>query len=484
MNDKIVTREQHAFVIRNETLIKLRQRARSATKGETLSRKRPLDVVMIGLESTSRMNFIRHMNFTRNFLRKKMAAVELEGYNKLAQNTFPNIVPMLLGITVKEMSGWRWFYDHYPFIWKDFKKAGYITFMGQDEPGTAVFHHMSKGFRRSPVDYYLRPYILELNSNYSDFCSENRLVLQRIFDKMADFITTYSDVPKFTFTFISDPTHNNYNGLGILDLPLMRTLSTLNTRGLLNNTLLLIFGDHGVRFGPIRNSFQGRLEESLPAFYVSLPRWIREEHSDLYKHLRENRNKLTSNVDVYATLQDIIELGKGHVTPRVTGKYGTSFLRNISKERTCADLKIPPNYCMCQSFKQSYSTKSKIALDMSQWVVKELNVILLNVSHLCTNLTLNAIRHVWGLGKRLQDDRIHFFTKVYFVVQLNVLPSHADFEATVRYFKGEFSLVGDISRTNKYAGQSDCVLRHKNALVLERYCYCRNLIAGKYVKEK
>ncbi|XP_033726104.1 uncharacterized protein LOC117315814 [Pecten maximus] len=403
-----------------------------------------------------------------------MAAVELKGYNKLAGNTFPNIVPMLLGIPVQEMNDSRKFYDNYPFIWKDFKQAGYVTLMGQDWTSIAIFHYLCKGFRQAPLDYYMRPYIRGLEStNRHGLCSGNNLILQCIYDKLADFITTYHDVPKFTFTFITQPSHDNPNGLGIVDLPLKRTLSDLHTRGLLNNTLLLVFGDHGSRYGPIRKSFQGRIEESLPAFYVSLPRWFREEHSDLYENLKENRDKLTSNVDVYATLQDIIELGKGHVTPRVTGKYGTSLLRRISRGRTCADLKIPPNFCMCQSSNHSYSTKSNISLNISQWVVKEINIMLLNVSRLCTNLTLNNVRHIWSLGSRPKDEAKLFSTKVYFVVQFAVLPSHAEFEATVRYFKGEFSLIGEVLRTNKYAGQSDCVLRHKNAIVLERYCYCR-----------
>ncbi|XP_033726103.1 uncharacterized protein LOC117315813 [Pecten maximus] len=406
-----------------------------------------------------------------------MAAVELEMYNKIAINTFPNVIPMMLGIPVQEMNDTQGFHDHYPFIWKDFKKAGYVTLMGQDGTSMAAFHYLRKGFRQAPVDYYMRPYIWGLErTNKIGLCSGNRLVLQCIFDKLADFITTYHDVPKFTFTFINDPSHDNPNGLGVVDLPLMRTLSDLNTRGLLNNTLLLVFGDHGSRYGSIRRTSQGILEENLPAFYVSLPRWFREEHSDLYENLRGNRDKLTSNVDVYATLHDILELGKGHVTPRVTGKYGTSFLRNIRRGRTCASLQIPTNFCMCQSSNHSYPNTSKIAHDLSQRVVKEINTMLLNVSHLCVNLTLGTIRHVWRLRSQLKNETNDFSTKIYFVVQFTVFPSNADFEATVRYFKGEFSLIGDILRTNKYAGQSDCVLRHKNAIVLERYCYCRKLI--------
>ncbi|XP_021376806.1 uncharacterized protein LOC110465364 [Mizuhopecten yessoensis] len=476
-NDTKLTQQHFAFVIRNETLIRLRQEVSNITDGMNLSAKRRMNVVMIGLESTSRLNFIRHMNFTKNFLQNAMAAVELIGYNKVGLNTFPNLVAMLLGITKEQMNDTRGFYDEYPLIWKDFMRAGYVTLLGQDASSTAVFQYLRKGFKRAPVDYYMRPFVRSLEGTNVNrhLCSGNTLVLQSIFDKLTDFIETYHDVPQFTFTFISNPTHDNPNGLGVVDLPLMRTLTDLNTRGLLNNTVLMIFGDHGSRYGPIRNTFQGRLEENLPAFYVSLPHWFRKEHSDLYENLKANKNKLTSNVDVYATLHDVIELGRGHVTPRVAGKYGTSLFRDISTNRTCGDLKIPSHFCVCQSLIENYSTKSQIVKDMSNWLVKKINTNLVNVSHLCSNLTLSTIRHAWrSFYKSSRKVIINSPSKEEFVIQVTVIPSNAVFEANVQYFKQEFILLGDILRLNKYAGQSYCVSRHKDALVLERYCYCRH----------
>ncbi|XP_021376681.1 uncharacterized protein LOC110465291 [Mizuhopecten yessoensis] len=268
-----------------------------------------------------------------------MKAVELMGYNKLGLNTFPNMVAILLGITVDEMNDDNTFYDRYPFIWKDFMEAGYVTLMGEDTHDQSLFNYQRKGFKWTPVDYYMRPHVMALEQNSGSnktWCSGNFLVLQSVLDKLVEFVASYRDVPHFAFTFIGKPSHDNSNRLGIVDLPLLRTLTDLNTRGLLDNTVLMIFGDHGSRYGKMRNTFQGRLEENLPAFYVFLPQWFRKTHSYLFENLKTNRKKLTSNFDVYATLQDILGLGRGHLSPKSSGKYGTSLLRNIRTKRTMA----------------------------------------------------------------------------------------------------------------------------------------------------
>ncbi|XP_060063324.1 uncharacterized protein LOC132543825 [Ylistrum balloti] len=474
INNTTLTEQYFAFVIRNETLVNSRNKVRSTIQDTGTMVRRPMNVVMIGLDSTSRMNFIRHMNFTRSFLTKTMDSVELLGYNKAGLNTFRNILLMLLGITEEELNGTKGFFDDYPFIWKDFMKAGYVTFMGEDNANNAIFYYLKKGFHSAPVDYYLRPFVMGLEASRirNGLCAGNSMILQLIFDKLADFITTYQHVPHFTFTFITDPAHDDPNGLGVVDLPLTRTLIDLNARGLLDNTMLLIFGDHGSRYGRIRNSYQGRLEEHLPAFYVSLPRWFRREHRNLYENLKENRYKLTSNVDVFATLHDVLQLDKGHITPRAAGKHGTSLFRVISTNRTCDDLKIPKNFCTCDSLLKSFPTNTSIVDDISQWIVEKINSILWDVHRMCSDLKLNTIHNAWKSIPKATNTG-HFSANGEYVIQFDVLPSYAKFEATVQYYKGYVLLLGNILRLNKYSGQSDCVLNHKNAAVLERYCYCK-----------
>ncbi|OWF36484.1 hypothetical protein KP79_PYT17808 [Mizuhopecten yessoensis] len=191
-----------------------------------------------------------------------------------------------------------------------------------------------------------------------------------------------------------------------------------------------------------------------------------------------NTKKLTSNVDVYATLLDILELGRGHKSPRVSGKYGTSFFRDISTKRTWDDLKIQDIYCACASFVETNFTDSAIIDSISKWVVDEINTVLLNVSHLCIELRLGKINKAWRSvnNKALEagEEDVKHSSKKDFIIQFNVSPSYAEFEATVRYFASEnkFMILGIILRTNAFKGQSDCVSHLKNGVVLERYCFC------------
>ncbi|CAG2215184.1 unnamed protein product [Mytilus edulis] len=62
-----------------------------------------LSVMMLGVESVSQINMIRYMTETRKYLLQNMSAIELLGYNKLADNTFPNIVPMTTGKYLEEL---------------------------------------------------------------------------------------------------------------------------------------------------------------------------------------------------------------------------------------------------------------------------------------------------------------------------------------------------------------------------------------------
>ena len=57
-----------------------------------------MNVLAIGVESVSRLNFIRQMALTKEFLTKNLGAFEMKGFNKVADNTFVNIVPMLTGM--------------------------------------------------------------------------------------------------------------------------------------------------------------------------------------------------------------------------------------------------------------------------------------------------------------------------------------------------------------------------------------------------
>lgn len=101
--------------------------------------KNKINVIIFGTDSVSRLNFMRSQPETHRYLTKELKAFDFKGYNKVADNTFPNLMPALMGLTKKELESNPCFnnsrgsqgkarkYDDCPIIWKDFKKHGYIT---------------------------------------------------------------------------------------------------------------------------------------------------------------------------------------------------------------------------------------------------------------------------------------------------------------------------------------------------------------------
>lgn len=94
---------------------------------------------------------IRHLPETYKLLSSPpLNATTLLGYNKVADNTFPNLMPLLAGHSVEELrkvcnwpSGsetWSSKFDSCPIIWKKFAKRGYRTMYGEECPHLSTFN--------------------------------------------------------------------------------------------------------------------------------------------------------------------------------------------------------------------------------------------------------------------------------------------------------------------------------------------------------
>lgn len=62
---------------------------------------RKISVLMIVIDSVSRLNFYRTMPHTKDWV-KNHGFYEFTGYNKVADNTFPNAMALLAGLTLNE----------------------------------------------------------------------------------------------------------------------------------------------------------------------------------------------------------------------------------------------------------------------------------------------------------------------------------------------------------------------------------------------
>ena len=176
MRNNVIYTNFHALVGKKSTVEK------SFTQSST-ENKNTYNVLMIALDSVSRLNSIRTLPTVRNLLLRELGAVEMKGFTRVGMNTFPNIFALLTGHKSEEVlngsklaPGNDIFFDDLPFIWSEFSRKGYRTLFGEDDrPYLHCFGYNKNGFRKKPTDLYYRPLTLALENDSSPATFETRI---------------------------------------------------------------------------------------------------------------------------------------------------------------------------------------------------------------------------------------------------------------------------------------------------------------------
>ena len=136
----------------------------------------------------------------------------MSGYNKVADNTFPNMVPLLTGKYLSEL-GWNISMsdkpmDDLPLIWKNFSHHGYRTLFAEDWPDVAMFNFMKYGFKTQPTDYYIRPFAIAMDRsaslwNSNHHCKRSIPEIKVYLDYLRDFALEYQDELYFGLCFLT-----------------------------------------------------------------------------------------------------------------------------------------------------------------------------------------------------------------------------------------------------------------------------------------
>ncbi|KAJ3643502.1 hypothetical protein Zmor_026209 [Zophobas morio] len=328
-------------------------------KMETTKSSTPLSVLIVVIDSMSRLNFIRSMKQTYTYLRQNKF-VEMKGYTKINDNTLPNFMALLTGfdssttetICKPQTVGGL---DECPMIWYDYGKAGYITAYAEDMTDITTFNYLSKGFVNPPTDYYFKPYMEATETltirhlNEMPYCTGPESQGERILNLAKDFVTTFKNVPTFGIFWMNSFSHQSVNAPRGMDNKVKNFFVNLKKKGVFNESIVIMLSDHGVRFGKIRTSNSGWYEERMPINMISVPGTFQEKFPLEYWNLVENSNKLTSTYDLFLTLEHILVLsGKTNKSREISSCPNCSSLfSSIPKDRTCMDAGIPPEWCTC-----------------------------------------------------------------------------------------------------------------------------------------
>lgn len=254
-----------------------------------------------------------------------------------------------------------------------------------------------------------------------------------------------------------------------MDNNIRKFLEDITKKNVTKNTIVIFISDHGMRFGPIRKTLTGWLEERLPFIYVSFPDWFKERYQKEYENFKINSHRLTSPYDLHMTLKHILVLSGRNFTVTKSDACPTckSLFEEADSDRSCADAGIEQHWCTCSGFKDvtlSFEVRNKL----SKFMLNTIHDIIRskNSDHRCAKYLVGKI-----LGTRISQGSSNNIT--YILFHLETKPN-AVFESTISFVgditTSNFSISGDISRLDSYNEHSKCV----SDAYLRKYCYCRS----------
>lgn len=462
----------HASIITSEKLKSRKHKFR---------RKKPISVLIIGIDSVSSLNFVRTLPSTSNYL-KKHRWIYYKAYNKVGYNTFPNIMAILTGLSlqsIKRVGNLKTnFLDTYNMIWKDFQRLGYVTAYAEDQANMNTFTFGKRGFKQPPTDFYFRDYtvITEQLTNSSKsstvYCPGPESYGDRMLNIARDFTSTFSTQPFFGFFWMNSFSHDDVNAPMKMDNQIKTFFQDLQDKGIMNRTAIIFLSDHGMRYGQIRHTKTGWLEERLPFLYFWMPKWFKEDHKQEYKNLHENSKKLTTPYDVYMTLQHILVLSGLNYTIKqsMSCHNCTSLFKQVSGIRSCADASIDTEFCSCISY-EDMDSNHPLVTKAANFVIKKIRTDMLiesSSASKCAVLEIDSIRF-----SRIATNYPYRQTNTtHILIQFETKPKTV-LEATVKFEEGKHGLrihiEGNVQRLDMYRYTGWCV----DIENLRKYCYCK-----------
>lgn len=481
----------YAFILKNFT----REKKLDGLYRKSKPREK-YNYILLGIDSVSRPNFMRHLPKTRQYIKDQLGAVEMKGFNKVADNTYVNLAPLFAGKFVEDLP-WDEShsfqpFDSFDFLWKHVATMGYRTLFAEDAPNIAIFNFAKEGFHTPPAHHYLRPFSLAIEGhmslwNANHHCFGQRPETQIVLDYVRDFARVYKHEPYFAQAFLTRLSHESLNSIGMGDELYLNFFKALKEEKLLNRTVVIFYSDHGIRFGDIRQTYVGKLEERLPFLYMIMPEGYKSRNPSAFAHLVTNSARLTTPFDIYDTVMNLVHTQPTRVHKRYSAK-GYSLLGAHPSNRSCADAGVDMHWCACYSAHLLDSQLSTVQA-AGQSVVDHINHLLTAFRHTCATLTLKRIVNTFVL-KHTNSDK-HQVADIRSIqvqtalssdlVMTNILlvtiethPSEAVFEATLSVDlsvanKPRLTIVGDISRINEYGSQADCMRVHN----LRKFCFCK-----------
>ena len=367
-----------------------------------------------------------------------------------------------------------------------------------DDPKINIFNYLVNGFLYSPTDIYNRAFNLQLDfmrklNRANRICYAKKPVYRIFYDQIEQFVQLMNTPPNaktpyFSLTFLSELTHDYLAVPDGLDIRMRDLIRSLCSKGFLDNTMLIVYGDHGNRLTHFASTEIGQYERSRPFMSIHLPQSFRK--TSYMSSLKENRHKLATFLDIYQTLRHFEFINKFSVNLkdvddpknseqcrkqfRVNDKTirsyrGISLFEELNSNRSCDEALIPDKYCRNfktmplnnETFVQLTNYTQKEAIDL---IVQQLNKMFNGQQKLC---------ELYLVDKVNSFNMIKSGIKTWYKVVLSMSPGESVFDCILTLdTNGKLKVKDKPIRLSLYGRQSHCI----DDTVNKNYCFCKKKI--------
>ena len=305
----------------------------------------------------------------------------------------------------------------------------------------------------------------------------NHFISYRLIVNRMNEIELNSQNPFFSLNILNEFAHDFFDIPSYIDIAFKNMLERLEKKGYLDNTLLLIFSDHGSRLSSYSLTLAGQLERKLPFLSLRLPKKLWKTNYHL--NAANNKEKLIGAYDIYQTLRHFLHLNYNYTKELNNQQFSindknTRFLRGISLfekidvNRSCADALIPAKFCLCndepiisESEFESFTNLNIIAV--KNFILTHVNNLTTNFRDKCSLYTFEKLEYIKRISTSILNNNYQF----YVILE----PGYSWFEITFEIgLSDRINIINKPIRLSSYRNQSYCI----DDIILKNYCYCKN----------
>jgi hypothetical protein len=150
--------------------------------------------------------------------------------------------------------------DDAPFIWKTLHDCGYSTLYAEDSTTGQIFSWAAAGFTNQPTDHYYHPFPLTLQNDIKFVWREDMYYCAG-FNHSGEYVYKYGvdaaklyhkKNPYYGISWSNNFSHDSWDLPAAMEMVIKRFIDDLKSSGFLDKSMMVIFSDHGIRFGELR----------------------------------------------------------------------------------------------------------------------------------------------------------------------------------------------------------------------------------------